>query len=387
MSEIHSKLKRSLDIKLNEEGLELSDWVNIPKTADRMVRFRTLQEVLDEFDLNNSENEENAITCLIHVRKKDKSVQTSVATKEDIDPIYLNDGKLNVPYLLENAALLFNAKEYDAAFQIYKSLKKQGSQTAETLTGIARCLKALQKTDAAIKAYEEAITYNPSLQNYFEYAALLSNVTRHQSAAEAIERCLVQKGLSQSDKIFVHTKAGNYWKAAKQFQKAEDHFLNALNIDSNSIETIEALSDNYLEASRIQDSQNLLLNALDAGIKSVKIIENLAQCYLSSGNKQDALNLYIEVLRSDINRPKTLFNMIQLSYQTKQYRDACDILNRYVETSPFNAHLLYSLAGLRYHLGEKQESLMTLDRLLNLKPDYIEATTLRDHILRSAALR
>lgn len=385
MSDMNSKIRRSLHTKLEEEGLELTDWVALPKNIDRMVRFRTLQEVLDEFDLHSStEAAEEAITYVLQVRKMNTPTTTTSAQEPASDPIYLPNGKLNADYLLQNANILLEVKEYLAALQIYKTLAKAGLKTGEALAGIATCYAGIGKTDEALAAYENAITYNPDIKNYKNYAALLIQLNRHQLAAETIERALLARHLTTETRLQLHQDAARCWKEIKQYQKSEDHFLHALSIQSNEINAIQGLASVYIDAQRINDAKNILLNAIEEHSSSAQLYSQIAQCHLAEGDKASAYHYFYESLKFDLQQPKSVFHLVQIAYQIKNYGPACEILSQYIETSPFNAHLLYSLAGLQYHLGLRQDALMTLDKILSLKPNYQEAENLRDMILRSA---
>ena len=61
------RIAQELQTSLTREGMELVDLVSVPTGADRMVRFRTIQEVLTEFE--NGETADSR-TYVLHIRKQ-----------------------------------------------------------------------------------------------------------------------------------------------------------------------------------------------------------------------------------------------------------------------------------------------------------------------------
>ncbi len=55
-----------LQVRLERDGLELVDFIAVPSASDRMVRFKTIQEVLAEFD---GADKNDGQTYVLHIRK------------------------------------------------------------------------------------------------------------------------------------------------------------------------------------------------------------------------------------------------------------------------------------------------------------------------------
>src|SRR4051812_3295007 len=109
MNEFNRTIQELLEKQLKGSGAELIDPIPIPSQGDRMVRLRTLEEALSEFDQTG----EGSVGYLIQVKPVRREARRPAgepppfrAPQPTLENIYLTTGKLNVPFLLRNADLL-----------------------------------------------------------------------------------------------------------------------------------------------------------------------------------------------------------------------------------------------------------------------------------------
>jgi tetratricopeptide (TPR) repeat protein len=105
-----------------------------------------------------------------------------------LDGTYLATGKLNVPYLMQNAEILFDAGDYALARKIYKTILQSGEHTGIVLYYLGRCLEAEGKVEEACSKYEESVVFHPALESYQRWVSLLFRMNKDQQAAEVMER-------------------------------------------------------------------------------------------------------------------------------------------------------------------------------------------------------
>ncbi len=365
-----------LQIGLEREGLELVDFVEVPTASDRIVRFRTIQEVLAEFSgLDGEEGQ----TYVFHVRKNRAppvGIDVVGQTTSVNDAIYLANGKLNTDYLVDNAKILFQAGDYAASRMIYAALAKSTERTAEGLLGLARCLEAEGKTDAAMKAYDDTVLYYPSIDVYRRYAALLIRNQKDQQAAEIIERALLLKDLSEKARYELHQAAGNAWLRASSPAKAERHYRKALERNPHSDAVAANLGNLCMGQKRYDEARIAFEEALRVNPENERAWFGLGSIELTLGNKREALVAFASSLEIKIQQPQAIFHLVKCAYETKEFASAKELLKQYVDVSPFNPHLLYSLAGLEYHLGERTAATRTARTILQIQPGHVEATKL-----------
>jgi len=365
-------IAKGLQSHFNREGLELVDLVAVPTGADRMVRFRTIQEVLTEFE--NTENTDTQ-TYVLHIRRQ-RAEAAAAEAAATADGIYLPGGKLNAEFLSNNAQILFQAGDYTAARQIYFALTKAGERTAEALLGVARCCEALGETENALRAYEDSILYSPSIGAYRRYASLLIRSKRDQQAAEVLERAVLIGGLSDKNRHDLHQAAGNAWLRAQLPAKAERHYRQALELHPHSDAVATNLGTLCLQQKRYDEARIAFMESIRINPDSERAWFGLATTHLASGEKKMALESFAKSLQLKIQQPQAIFHLVKCAYELKEYGLARDLLRDYVEVSPFNANLLYSLAGLEYHLKDRLAASRTARTILQIQPGHVEAEKL-----------
>jgi Tfp pilus assembly protein PilF len=369
---LSDRLAEGLQSHLASEGMDLVDLVAVPSGADRMVRFRTIQEVLTEFE--NGESADTR-TYVLHIRKQRAEAAEANAASQ-ADAIYLPNGKLNGEYLSNNARILFQAGDYAAARQIYAALTKSGERTAEGLLGMARCFEAEGKTDLALKAYDDSILYSPSIDSYRRYASLLIRTQRDQQAAEVLERALLMKELSDKHRYDLHKASGNAWLRAQMPAKAERHYRKALEYHPHSDAVATNLGTLCLQQKRNDEARTAFEESLRINPKNERAWFGLGSIHLAAADKKSAHDAFAQSLSIKIQQPQAIFHLVKCAYEIKEYSTARDLLRGYVEMSPFNPNLLYSLAGLEYHLGDRQASARTARTILQIQPSHVEAANL-----------
>ena len=116
--------------------------IEMPRHGDRMVRLRTLEDMLDDFE---RDGDDQSVGYLLRVRPTPKAApapsideprQESERDEHDDEGVYLADGKLNALFLLRNAKLLLDADEIALARNVYKTLLQAGERTAAALFGL-----------------------------------------------------------------------------------------------------------------------------------------------------------------------------------------------------------------------------------------------------------
>ena len=99
-SNLISQIQESLGRSLQTSNYDLIDVVPIPASSDRMVRLRTLEDALQDFD---------GYLIQIRPRRRPESISNDAVLARagsagyGEEAIYKNDGKLNVQFLMRNA--------------------------------------------------------------------------------------------------------------------------------------------------------------------------------------------------------------------------------------------------------------------------------------------
>ncbi len=383
-------LMDALGKELDTKGYDIVDLVPIPARVDRMVRIRTLEDTLDEFDRNS---EQETMGYLIQVRPKSApkskaptaqtsasaSVSSTAATAAPqgaMDGIYTGEGSLNIPFLLQNAELLFHSGEYVLARNIYRAVLKTGERSALPFYWLGRCYEGEGKLEEACRNYEESITYHPTLDTYQRLAALLIRNKKDLQAADALERALNLKEISASTRLEIYKACGNCWMRAERNDKAEASFSAALAIEPAN-DTLHAnLGALHLQSGKIAEAKRHFQAAIAANPRNDKALSGLGSCGIAENDKRAAHDCFARALDVQLANPTAVFYLVKCAYELKTYATAARILGEYVQSAPVNANLMYSLAGLQFHLGRKDEARTTAQKTLELQKDHAGATEL-----------
>ncbi len=391
MKRLDQLLQETLSSRLKAEGYDI-DLVAVPGAGDRMVRVRTLEEAIEDF-----EREGDTQGYLVQIRPASAGASASAGpqpfpgVKEEslfsaltdetlhaagtgasaADPgIYLTDGRLNLPYLSQNAMLLFSAGEYTLARNIYQTLLSSGERSGEAHFWMGRCFEAEGKFDGARKHFEESITFHPTLEAYRHYASLLIRIQKDEEAAEVMERALKLKNLPASERFELHKAAGNSWMRAEKLEPAQDHYLQALALDPAAEGIHASLGALHLQQGRTQEARKHFESALALNSRCEKALSGLGSCAYQENRKREAHDFFARSLEIRLNNPTAVFYLVKCAYELKTYAPAARLLADYIDIAPVNANLLYSLAGLQYHLGRLEQSAATAERILSIQPTH-----------------
>lgn len=395
-----SEIQKVLEEQLRGADLDLLDIIPLPSQADRMVKLRTIEEILEEFESSTDSGE--TMGYVVHVRPKRRAslpahasgtgsggaaltaatattpatIAGSAASSGSHEGIYLPDGKLNVPYLSRNADLLFASGDYALAKNVYRAILASGEKTPQALFGIARCAEAEGLIEEAQAHYEESVAYQPSLESYRRLSNLLILRKKEHEAAEVLERALNIKELGQEIRFELHQAAGNCWTRARKLEPAERHFKACLALNPHSDEVRSNLGALHLQHGRTSDARRHFQDAVAANPRNDKALMGLGSCYVADGEKRLAHDFFAKALEANLNNPTAIFYLVKCAFEIKSYATAARLVEEYIEIAPVNVNLMYSLAGLQFHLGRTQEARATTQRILQLQPHHSGAQEL-----------
>ncbi|MGZ6333357.1 MAG: tetratricopeptide repeat protein [Bdellovibrionota bacterium] len=403
--DIREALEHAFQKQLKQRNVDLIGVIPIPSTGDRLVRLRTLEEILEEFDQSDSSRESTGYFVQIGPKRAsaetelppslaavaagpaESALQASMngAPKPAMDGIYLPNGKLNTPFLMRNAELLFESGEYTLARNVYKAVLASGEKTSSAYFGLGRCQEAEGRAEEARKHFEDSIAYHPTLEAYQRLSAILIRQNKDHEAAEVLVRAIHLKDLDASMRHDLHKAAGNCWMRAKMPSEAENHFLKALEANPSSDEVLSNLGALCLQQGKIAEARRHFQNAVAQNGRSAKALAGLGSCAMAEGAKAQAHEYFAQSLGIDLGNPTAIYYLVKCAYELKSYAKAAELLGEYIQVAPVNANLLYSLAGLQYHLGRIEDARATAERILQLQPQHAGAAELSRMIERFSA--
>lgn len=395
MTDLSLTLKERLRETVGKVGYDLVDCVAIP-IGDHLVQIKSLEEALLEFDRGTrgtgsegfGETKEELRNFLIQLRTQVRvpaplmesrqlqdlqEIQNPQPQQQAVfhdEKIYLSDGNMNAPFLMKNAELLFKAKDYTLARNIYRALYQNGDQPAFALMGLAQCEEAEGRMDQAKHFYEESIAYHPTLEAYQRLTWLLIQLRKENYAAEVLERALCLPGIDAKVKYELSKACGNCWMKTEKASRAERHYKAALELEGPRDEILSNLGSLYLKEGKLLEAKKSFQESIHLNKKNDRAFIGLGSCLLKEGNKRLAHECFANALRIELRQPYAIYYLVKCAFEIKFYSTAEQLLSAYVQIAPVNANLLYSLAGLQFHLGNLQASEKTIQKILRIRSDH-----------------
>lgn len=300
------------------------------------------------------------------------------ASASESNEIYGKNGRLNVPFLLRNAKILLAAEDYELARSVFQSLIEHGEALGAAYAGLGVCYEYDGKLDLAIRAYREAIIYEPSYTSLIALADLCIRKQDYKAAINTLLRANHLPRIRKTESFEIHKNLGNCYLRLEQLDHAESHYRKGFDISPDS----PSLHVNIgCLALRREDAATALMHFNEAQRlqpQNVNAVTGAGLALLLKGEKKAAHDMFAKALSMNLRDLTALFYLIKCAYEIEEYATAADTVRRYVAANPYNANILYALAGLLYHIGDFKACVAECERLLQIRPDHQGAKRLKE---------
>ena len=216
------------------------------------------------------------------------------------------------------------------------------------------------KLDGAIKAYQEAIRFDPKLaaaQNNLGTAYF--SVARFEEAAAAFRlACELDQNYGQAffNLALTQIKLGQ--------QKEADETLNAALVAYN------ATGETHLRAGRFKEAEEAFRGMLQFDPEYSPALVRLALVYNAAGRHEEAAQYVRRVAEREPTNAAAHEIFAEALYGLQKYDEAAAWAERAIKLSPDFAYALYFAGSARASLGQRDAALAHLARLQQLKsPD------------------
>jgi tetratricopeptide (TPR) repeat protein len=293
-----------------------------------------------------------------------------------------SNGRLNLSLLVRNAKILLAAGDVPLAKNIFRALVESGEALGLAYSGLGSCYELEGKIDLAIKAYREAIIFEPTFGSLFALAELYIKKEEYQSAVGTLLRAQNLARLQTQQSFDIHKTLGSCYMHLGQLNNAESHYRKAYELDPGS----GALHVNIGSlAMKKGDLATALLHFKEAARlqpKNANALTGAGLAQMGLGNKELAHDSFASSLRVDIHDATALYHLVKCSYELKKFEVVSELLKTYIENNTINSNILYSYAGILYHRGMYREALEECEKLLSLKAEHEGAKKLKELILK-----
>jgi protein O-GlcNAc transferase len=296
--------------------------------------------------------------------------------------VYQNNGRLNVPVLIRNAKILLASGDVPLAKNIFRALVEAGEALGIAYSGLGSCYELEGKVDLAVKAYREAIIFDPTYGCLMALAELYIKREEYQQAVGTLLRAQNLARISAAQLFEIHKSLGSCYIHLNQLNNAEAHYRKAYDINASS-DTLHvnigslAMKKSDLSTALLHFKEAARLQPLNG---SAFTGIGLAQTGL--GHKELAHDAFAQALRIDVHDVTALYQLVKSSYELRKFETVSELLQAYIQNNAVNSNILYSFAGILYHRGMYRQALEESEKLLSLKPDHEGAKKLKELILK-----
>jgi len=328
-----------------------------------------------EIDISQKFEHQSALHDLV-------SETFDAADAAQTDSVYQQNGRLNVSMLVRNAKILLASGDIVLAKNIFRTLVESGEALGVAYSGLGACYELEGKPELAIKAYREAIIFEPTYGCLFALAELYIKKEEYQNAVGTLLRAQNLTRLASAQLFDIHKALGSCYMHLGQLNNAEAHYRKAYEINSGS-DTLHvnigslAMKKGDLATALLHFKEAARLNSSNA---SAHTGIGLAQTGL--GQKGSAHESFAAALRIDHHDVTALYHLVKCSYELKKFETVSELLKSYIKHNAVNSNILYSYSGILYHQGLYKEALEECEKLLALKTDHEGAKKLKELILK-----
>lgn len=326
-----------------------------------------------EKEINFSFEHQEAVSHLV-------SETFDSADASGAEQVFETNGRLNTSVLVRNAKILLAAGDVALAKNIFRALVESGESLGVAYSGLGSCYELENKADLAIKAYREAIIFEPSYGCLFALAELYIKKEEYQNAVGTLLRAQNLNRLSTSHLFDIHKSLGSCYMQLGQLNNAEAHYRKAYEIDpaSDSLHVnigSLAMKKGDLSTALLHFKEATRLHPTNSGAHT-----GLGLAYTGMGNKEAAHEAFANALRLDIHDVTALYHLVKIAYELKRFETVSELLNKYIQHNAVNSNILYSYAGILFHRAMYHEALEECEKLLALKPDHEGVKKLKELI-------
>ncbi len=269
------------------------------------------------------------------------------------------------------AALYIETGELRKAKDIYDKIILKNKVNAEVFYQYAILSTQLCDTDTAEKILKKVIKMNPNAAKAHKDLGVIYLGKRLFDWAEDEFNTAISLAPNDLDIVFEYA---NYLYSIADYQKADEYYKKAMNIDANSIvKTFTAL--NKLALNDLEAAKTLILDALHTAGDHEYILFVAGRVFFALKDYDCAKNYLIKALELKVN--DDTMNLLGLTYfELGEYESANNIFLNLLNKNPKNTILLLNSAKCYEKLNSQDDALAQAEKLLDIFPDCEDALEL-----------
>ncbi|PKC75688.1 TPR-like protein [Rhizophagus irregularis] len=343
--------KTTLDPDNNYEKMEDTDW-----KSNRHEVLELLQKIAKGYAYLNQYECAKAIDALTNLPKSQYYtgwVQSHIgkAYFEMVDyPMaerFFQKARQLEPYRLEDMEIfsttLWHLRKDTVLSTLAHELVEFERLSPQAWCAVGNCFSRQQEHDLALKCFQRAIQLDPK----FTYA---------------------------------HTLSGHESMANGNFEKAQEHFRNALNTNKRHYNALYGLANYYMTCDKKDQAEIHYKLAMEINPNHAVLMCCLGKVYEKMGRNDDAHQLYVRACLVTPQTPLAIFKKAKSLYKDRYYESALIELRRLKEIVPEEPKIYFLMGKIYKAMGDKVKALQNFTTTFNLDPKMM-------HVVKTAIER
>jgi tetratricopeptide (TPR) repeat protein len=185
--------------------------------------------------------------------------------------------------------------------------------------------------------------------------------------------------ISSETRIVKHLEMAIKFIEKKEFNKAENEYINALKLDMHNLDIYKKLADLYFDNKdydKAKETYEYIIKLDDDDY----VYNKLGDIFTSKGDLNQATINYKKSIELKDNNPIYYYNLAKINLKLNELEQGLENVKKALDIEPDNPRLLDFLLDLSIIMGDKELANKTLNKLIEVNPDNKKITVAREKI-------
>ena len=271
---------------------------------------------------------------------------------------------------LQELMVLYNLGQFEEVLVKVKPLISLFPKAIGLFTAQGVSNAALQRYDAAIESYEQAIRINP---NFADAHYNLGNAMKEiGNLRQAIESYRASLEINPND-TEVLLNCGNALKSYGDFDQAIEIYSQALQLDPNSTAAQANMDKAVEEKTDIDKQVSTYARMSNLEIGSAEMVNFTATLLKARGYPDAAVDSYKQAIKLKPDYAEAYLNMGNILKDKGELDAALESYKKATKVKPDYAEAHYNMGISLLHKDDEYAAIDSFKQAIKVKPDYAEA--------------
>lgn len=280
-------------------------------------------------------------------------------------------------YLLQNAKLLLEEKEFILARNLFSFVLKKNLKEPQALRGLGICLSRLGQTASAKKCFRALWELYQESDALLELGMCYIAERQDDLALTYLKKIPETNSLPHESKFDLYKEMGNCQTRRGLLNEAEASYRKALEIVPSSDVIYVNLGTLNIQRNRLEDALDSFRQAIELNPKNAKAFCGIGLIAQQKGQGGVAVDAFNKTLDLDPMNVVALFQLVSLSDSLGDDIKLKGRLENFLLSDPKNHEVRYALAVILFKEGQWAQCEREVETLLKIDPYHAKSRTLK----------